>query len=164
VQARSFHARPERLRLVWRDVSQSGSHRSVASVFVLAFRLCRVFRAKLEPASSSAIVLGNHRTRHAQSAVASKHGRCVSIRSPQSSSTHELKRCRTAQIDKRFYASKAAYKPPKGKEGVAAPRNVINLIDALRASIAAHQRERLCPHVSSTGARMIAGPVPLLNA
>src|SRR6266540_3762932 len=31
----------------------------------------------------------------------------------------------------------AGFKPPKGKEAAAAPRNVINLMDALRASIAA---------------------------
>jgi DNA end-binding protein Ku len=33
------------------------------------------------------------------------------------------------------------FKPPKGKEGVAAPRNVINLMDALRASIAANTKK-----------------------
>ena len=35
----------------------------------------------------------------------------------------------------------AGFKPPKGKEGVAAPRNVINLMDALRASIAGKHEE-----------------------
>jgi DNA end-binding protein Ku len=35
----------------------------------------------------------------------------------------------------------AGFQPPKGKEGVAAPRNVINLMDALRASIAADTKK-----------------------
>ena len=35
----------------------------------------------------------------------------------------------------------AVFQPPKGKEGVAAPRNVINLMNALRASIAADTKK-----------------------
>jgi DNA end-binding protein Ku len=35
----------------------------------------------------------------------------------------------------------AGFTPPKGKEAVAPPRNVINLMDALRASIAADQKK-----------------------
>ncbi len=34
----------------------------------------------------------------------------------------------------------AGFKPPKGKEALAAPRNVINLMDALRASISAEKK------------------------
>jgi non-homologous end joining protein Ku len=32
------------------------------------------------------------------------------------------------------------FKPPKGKEAAAAPRNVINLMDALKASIKAEKK------------------------
>jgi DNA end-binding protein Ku len=39
----------------------------------------------------------------------------------------------------------AGFKPPKGKEGVAAPRNVINLMDALRASIAGDTKKPKAP-------------------
>jgi DNA end-binding protein Ku len=39
----------------------------------------------------------------------------------------------------------AGFAPPKGKEGVAAPRNVINLMDALRASIAADTKKPKAP-------------------
>ncbi len=46
----------------------------------------------------------------------------------------------TALVELLKKKKQAGFKPPKGKEALAAPRNVINLMDALRASIKAEKK------------------------
>jgi DNA end-binding protein Ku len=53
----------------------------------------------------------------------------------------------------------AGFKPPKSKEHVAAPRNVINLMDALRRSV---QAERASPAQTKKGRKRVEGQREML--
>jgi DNA end-binding protein Ku len=53
----------------------------------------------------------------------------------------------------------AGFKPPKTKEHVAAPRNVINLMDALRRSV---QAERAAPAQAKKSRKRVEGQREML--